>query len=58
MKHVIAFTTIIVGTGIIATVFPKVVVWVFTRFPQHFKPQDRPSTDLVQPPSQAGEDFR
>jgi len=37
MTHLLVFTTIIVGTGILAKVFPKVMVWVFTRFPKHFK---------------------
>lgn len=58
MTHLIAFSTMVVGTGILAKIFPKVMVWVFERFPQHFKPQDLPSTDFMRRPAQAGEDSR
>ncbi|QOJ33808.1 MAG: hypothetical protein HRU82_02085 [Nitrospira sp.] len=40
MTHLIAFTAMVVGTGILAKVFPKVMVWVFGRFPEHFKPSE------------------
>lgn len=39
-----AFTTIIVGAGMLATALPKVLVWVFNRFPKHFKPPAAPSS--------------
>lgn len=47
MTHLTAISTIIVGTGILAKVFPKIMVWVFSRFPEHFKPRELPSADRV-----------
>lgn len=44
MTHLLAFTTMIIGTGILAKVLPTVLVWVFNRFPAHFKPQESPSS--------------
>ncbi len=40
MTHIIALTAIIIGAGLIAKVLPKVIIWVFERFPEHFKPQE------------------
>lgn len=39
MAHMITFAVAIVGTGLIAKVFPSVMTWIFERYPQHFKPR-------------------
>lgn len=40
MTHLVAFTIFIIGTGLIAKFFPKVMTWIFNQFPAHFKPHD------------------
>ncbi len=38
MDHVVAFTVLIIGTGLIAKVFPKIMTKIFDHYPQHFSP--------------------
>jgi hypothetical protein len=38
MDHIVAFAVIIIGTGLIAKVFPKIMTKIFDHYPQHFSP--------------------
>lgn len=38
MDHIVAFTALIIGTGLIAKVFPRIMTKIFDRYPEHFSP--------------------
>ncbi|CAE6770170.1 hypothetical protein [Nitrospira defluvii] len=38
MDHIVAFAVIIIGAGLIAKVFPKIMTQIFDHYPQHFSP--------------------
>lgn len=48
MTHLLALIVTIIGTGLIAMVFPKAMVLIFERFPEHFKPQNSASSTTEQ----------
>lgn len=38
MDQIVAFTALIIRTGLIAKVFPKIMTKIFDHYPQHFSP--------------------